>query len=94
MKQWTLFKFAAGSDITALTATQLKRLKQIVWICLIAALAGCLVSGPKSSAILRVALLTAATRLRQILAIRYGIGTILVGSWSSKSMMVAPVDTK
>lgn len=52
MKQWTLFEFSAGSDITALTATQLKRLKQIVWICLVAVVCGVFSSGPKSSAIL------------------------------------------
>ena len=49
---------------------------------------------PKSFAILLVAAFTAATLLRQILPIKYGIGTILVGSCSSRSITVAPRDTK
>lgn len=52
MKQWSLFEFSAGSDIAALTTTQLKRLKQVVWICLVAVISGVFPSGPKSSAIL------------------------------------------
>lgn len=54
MKQTTLFDFSASADITALTVAQLKRLKQIVWICLLAVVCGYFPSGPKSSAILVV----------------------------------------
>lgn len=54
MKQKTLFDFSASTDISALTVAQLKRLKQIVWICLLAVICGYFPSGPKSSAILVV----------------------------------------
>lgn len=79
MKQWTLFEFSVGSDITALTATQLKRLKQIVWICLLAVICGVFPSGPKSSAIL----LATAVGLVCILVllyqskVRFAIGALL-----------------
>ncbi|KKL01609.1 putative bifunctional diguanylate cyclase/phosphodiesterase [Rheinheimera mesophila] len=52
MKQRTFFDFSASTDEIALTAHQLKRLKQIVWICLAAVICGLFPSGPKSSAIL------------------------------------------
>lgn len=79
MKQWTSFEFSAGSDITALTVSQLKRLKQIVWICLVAVICGSFSSGPKSSAIL----LATATGLVCILVllyqskVRFAIGALL-----------------
>ncbi|MCA1929981.1 bifunctional diguanylate cyclase/phosphodiesterase [Rheinheimera sp.] len=79
MKQWTLFEFSAGSDITALTATQLKRLKQIVWICLIAVLCGSVFSGPKSVAILLTTAvgLICILVLLQKLRIGFAIGSLL-----------------
>ncbi|MBY0417258.1 MAG: GGDEF domain-containing protein, partial [Pararheinheimera sp.] len=55
MMQWTLFEFSAGSDGSLVTGARLKRLKQIVWICLVAVLCGALFSGPLSTAILLVA---------------------------------------
>jgi diguanylate cyclase (GGDEF)-like protein len=79
MKQWTLFEFSAGTDITALTATQLKRLKQIVWICLVAVICGSFPSGPKSTAILlatAVGLVCILVLLQQH-KIRFAIGSLL-----------------
>lgn len=79
MKQWTLFELSAGSDITALTATQLKRLKQIVWICLVAVICGVFPSGPKSSAILlatAVGLICILVLLYQS-KVRFAIGALL-----------------
>ncbi len=79
MKQWTLFELSAGSDITALTATQLKRLKQIVWICLLAVVCGCVFSGPISSAILlstALGLICTLVLLQQR-KIRFAINTLL-----------------
>lgn len=79
MKQWTLLEFADGSDVRALTATQLKRLKQIVWICLVAVICGAFPSGPKSVTIL----LTTAVGLVCILVllqkrrIGFAIGSLL-----------------
>lgn len=79
MKQWTLFDFSASTDISAFTTAQMKRLKQIVWICLIAALAGCLVSGPKSSAILFTVIvgLACIAVLLQQRKVRFAIGSLL-----------------
>lgn len=79
MKQWTPFEFSAGSDITALTATQLKRLKQIVWICLIAVLCGSVFSGPKSVTILLATAvgLICILVLLQKLRIGFAIGSLL-----------------
>jgi diguanylate cyclase (GGDEF)-like protein len=67
MKQRTFFDFSASSDVIALTANQIKRLKQMVWICLVAVICGVFPSGPKSSAIL----LTTAVGLICVLILLY-----------------------
>jgi diguanylate cyclase (GGDEF)-like protein len=79
MKQWTLFDFSVSTDISAFTTAQLNRLKQIVWICLTGTLAGILVSGPKSSAILfTVALgLACIAVLLQQRKVHFAIGSLL-----------------
>lgn len=79
MKQWTLFEFSAGSDITALTAKQLKRLKQIVWICLLAVMCGSVASGPKSATVLLATAmgLVCILILLQRRKIRFAIGALL-----------------
>lgn len=67
MKQWAFFDFSASNDVIALTANQIKRLKQMVWICLVAVICGVFPSGPKSSAIL----LTTAVGLICVLILLY-----------------------
>jgi diguanylate cyclase (GGDEF)-like protein len=79
MKHRTLFEFSAATDIAALTASQLRRLKQIVWICLIAVIFGVFPSGPKSSAILlatAVGLICILVLLYQA-KIRFATGALL-----------------
>lgn len=79
MKQWTLFDFSAGSDITALTAAQLNRLKQIVWICLLAVICGAAASGPKSATVLLATAigLTCILVLLKRQNLRFAIGALL-----------------
>lgn len=79
MKQRTLFEFSAGSDGTLATGVRLKRLKQIVWICLVAVLSGALFSGPLSTAILLVAAvaLVSTLLLLQQGKIRFATGALL-----------------
>ncbi len=79
MKQWTLFEFSAGSDGTLVTGVRLKRLKQVVWICLVAVLCGALFSGPLSTAILLVAAvaLVSTLLLLQQGKIRFATGCLL-----------------
>ncbi|MGY5796494.1 putative bifunctional diguanylate cyclase/phosphodiesterase [Rheinheimera faecalis] len=79
MKQRTLFEFSAGSDGTLVTGVRLKRLKQVVWICLVAVLCGALFSGPLSTAILLVAAvaLVSTLLLLQQGKIRFATGSLL-----------------
>lgn len=79
MKQWTLFEFSAGSDGTLVTGVRLKRLKQVVWICLVAVLCGALFSGPLSTAILLVAAVALVSTLLLLHQgkIRFATGSLL-----------------
>lgn len=79
MKQRTLFEFSAGSDGTLVTGVRLKRLKQVVWICLVAVLCGALFSGPLSTAILLVAAVALISTLLLLHQgkIRFATGSLL-----------------
>lgn len=79
MKQRTFFDFSASTDMIALTANQLRRLKQIVWICLVAVICGVFPSGPKSSAILLITALGLACILvlLYLSKVRFATGALL-----------------
>jgi diguanylate cyclase (GGDEF)-like protein len=79
MKRWTLFDFSSDAETAAFTASQLKRLKQIVWICLVAMIFGSFFSGTKSSSILlatAVGLVCILVLLQQH-KLRFAVGTLL-----------------